>query len=100
MKGMGGMFRVMGAMMASTALRFGLAPSPLLITRISSPSREFGRIRSRSRVPTKRRPIPWDETQTKIQRMTNWQRTQWARAGYKPSRVAEFLAMERHNAGR
>lgn len=28
-------------------------------------------------------------------RMTNWQRTQWARAGYPKDRVDEFLALER-----
>lgn len=30
-----------------------------------------------------------------VNRLTNWQRTQWARAGYPLRRVAEFAAMER-----
>ena len=30
-----------------------------------------------------------------VQRMTNWQRTQWARAGYPVQRVSEFAQKQR-----
>ena len=30
-----------------------------------------------------------------IHKMTNWQRNQWARAGYKKGRIEEFLALQR-----
>ena len=34
-------------------------------------------------------------TQRIVNRMTNWQRHQWAKAGYKPGRAAEFAALQR-----
>ena len=33
--------------------------------------------------------------QRRINRLTNWQRNQWARAGYPKNRIDEFAAMER-----
>lgn len=33
-----------------------------------------------------------------VNRMTNWQRTQWARAGYPKDRAAEFASLQRRAA--
>lgn len=35
------------------------------------------------------------EEQSRINKMSNWQRNQWARAGYPKDRIDEFVAMER-----
>jgi hypothetical protein len=35
------------------------------------------------------------ERQAKVNRLTNWQRSQWARAGYKDDRLDEFAALVR-----
>lgn len=38
---------------------------------------------------------PFSAQELKVERLTNWQRTQWARAGYKPERLDEFAQLER-----
>jgi hypothetical protein len=36
-----------------------------------------------------------DPSASIVNRMTNWQRTQWARAGYPKDRAAEFASLQR-----
>lgn len=37
----------------------------------------------------------WPAWQADVQRLTNWQRNQWARAGYPRDRVGDFLLLQR-----
>ena len=49
-------------------------------------NRQLGRLAK----PRQHQPIPWSEFQAAVHKLSNWQRHQWAKAGYPGLHYAEM----------